>query len=521
MFNVIPQPNEIIITGGKKGFFLTGETTVTKMPVVEEFRDFVKKVFDIRIHRGDFEENSIILSLTEEIENPEGYRLVSRDSNIYIYGRTQCGIFYGLQTLKQLLLQGFGKLPDMYIEDKPLYSYRGFMLDSGRYYQSVKEIKRIIDLMALHKMNVFHWHLTEDQGWRVEIKKYPELTEKGSKRSHTNFGIRSEEGYYTQEQVKEIVDYCHKRFIKVIPEFDIPGHTVSAIACYPYLSCFDRDLNVATHWGVKHDILCAGKDSTYEFVYGVLDELMEMFPDKIIHLGGDEAVKMRWKLCPNCQALMKKENINSEEQLQHYFMSKVNAYLKEKGYSSMMWNYDGKEPTDLLSTDIIWQMWSASEKSDVISKEQKKGRKIVNSDSAAYYLDFPYGWLSLKKAYEYAPELPDGDILGIEAPLWTEYVPNMKKAEYRIFPRLAAVSEIAWSAIEDRSYDRFSQSILEYFDLLNVYGVQYATLSKANPSKIRGFAESVWFNRRQLHWQGLHNIIDDKKVSKLAKKYNK
>ena len=260
MFNIVPQPNEIIITGGKRGFQLNEDTTMTKADYIGEFRDFVKRQFDIRIHRdSEATENTIVLQLTDEIEDDEAYRLVSRDGCVYIYGRRENGIFYGLQTLKQLLMQGNGEIPDMYIEDKPLYKYRGFMLDSGRYFWTVKEIKRFIDLLALHKINVFHWHLTEDQGWRVEIKKYPLLTEKGSRRSHTNFGLKPESGFYTQKDIREVVDYCHKRFIRVVPEFDIPGHTVAAIACYPHLSCFGRHLKVATHWGVKHDILCAAK----------------------------------------------------------------------------------------------------------------------------------------------------------------------------------------------------------------------------------------------------------------------
>ncbi len=263
MFNIVPQPNEMIITGGKTCFELNEDTTITKADTVGEFRDFVKKQFDIRIHRdSEATENSIILKQTDELPEAEGYRLVSRDSCIYIYGGAESGIFYGLQTLKQLLLQGNGQVPDMYIEDKPRFKYRGFMLDSGRYFQPVKEIKRIIDLIALHKFNVFHWHLTEDQGWRVEIKKYPLLTQKGARRSHTNFGVKPEEGFYTQEDIREIVDYCHKRFIKVIPEFDIPGHTVSAISCYPHLSCFKRDLKVSTHWGrqEQHN-LCGERDN--------------------------------------------------------------------------------------------------------------------------------------------------------------------------------------------------------------------------------------------------------------------
>ncbi len=518
MFNIVPQPNEIIITGGKTCFELDEDTTITKAPYIDEFRDFVKKQFDIRIHRdSEAAENSIILKLTSEIEDEEGYRLVSRDSCIHIYGKTENGIFYGLQTLKQLLLQGNGKIPDMFIEDKPRYKYRGFMLDAGRYFWTVKEVKRFIDLIALHKCNVFHWHLTEDQGWRVEIKKYPALTEKGSKRSHTNFGVKPESGFYTQEDIREVVDYCHRRFIKVIPEFDIPGHTVSAIACYPHLSCFGRKLKVASHWGVKHDILCAGKESTYTFVFDILDELCALFPDKYIHLGGDEAVKMRWKLCPDCQKRMAEQGIESEEQLQHYFMSRVAAYVKGKGYTPIMWNYDGVESTEHLDRDIMWQMCGANQENGVVEQELKSGRKMYNSSAFPYYLDFPYGWVNLKQAYEFEPGMGE-NMIGVEAPLWTEYVPTLKKADYCTFPRLGAIAEAAWSAPEDRSYDRFEAGLPEYFDLLNAYHVHYATVKQSMPSFMLGKMQSLWFNRRVLHWQGLHNLIDDAMVEKKSKK---
>lgn len=519
MFNIIPQPNEIIIKSGRSGFFLTEETTISKVPaVINEFRDFVQKAFDIRLHREEKDENCIILTLSDEIEDDEGYRIVCEDTVIQITAKTDCGLFYGLQTLKQILLQSFGKVPALEINDKPMYKYRGFMLDSGRYCQPVKDIKRLINLMAMHKLNVFHWHLTEDQGWRVEIKKYPELTRKGQKRSHTNFGFHSYEGYYTQEQIKDIVKYCHERFIKVIPEFDIPGHTVSAIACYPYLSCFDRELSVATHWGVKHDILCAGKDSTYEFVFNVLDELTELFPDKIIHIGGDEAVKMRWKLCPNCQALMKKERIANEDILQNYFMSRVNRYLNGKGFTAAMWNFESEAGTERLDRNIAWNACSLERNKDTVAEELKSGRKIINSSTFPYYFDLPYGTNSLKKVYDYSPEIDGGQIYGVEAALWTEYVKTSNKADYNLFPRIAAFAETAWSQPEDKSYDRFMNSLWEYYDFLNLYNVRYATLKQANPSKLRADIERLVFGRRVFHWQGLHNIIDDAKVRKIAKK---
>ena len=276
-------------------------------------------------------------------------------------------------------------------------------------------------------------------------------------------------------------------------------------------------MKVATHWGVKHDILCAGKEETYRFVFDVIDELCELFPDKLIHLGGDEAVKMRWKLCPDCQKLMQKEGLESEEQLQHYFMSRVNQYVKQKGFTSIMWNYDGLENTDRLDKDIIWQMCGVNRKNGIVEKELASGRKMYNSSAIPYYLDFPYGWTNLKKVYEFEPEMGE-NMFGVEAPLWTEYVPTMKKAEYCTFPRLGAVAEIAWSAKEDRSYDRFEAGLPEYFDLLNAYHVHYATMKQAMPSFLRGKCQALWFDRRVLHWQGLHNLVDDALVEAAQKK---
>lgn len=512
MFNIVPQPNELIITGGKARFVLDEDTTISKLPFIDEFRRFVRKQFDVHIHRdSQATENTIRLELTDDADSDEGYRLVSRDGCIYIYARAENGLFYGLQTLKQLLLQGNGVVPDLYIDDKPRFRYRGFMLDSGRYFQPVEEIKRLIDLMALHKLNRFHWHLTEDQGWRIQIDKYPLLTEIGSRRSHTNFGLRPEGGFYTKDDVREIVDYCHRRFMEVVPEFDVPGHCVAAIACYPELSCFSRKLKVATHWGVKHDILCAGKESTYRFVFDVLDELFALFPDKWMHLGGDEAVKMRWKLCAHCQDVIRTKGLKDENELQQYFMNRVARYVYEHGFTPIMWNYDGVDSADMLDRRIVWQMCGANEENGLVGKELAAGRRMINASAFPYYLDFPYGWVDLQRAYEYEPGISE-NILGVEAPLWTEYVPDRKTADKRIFPRLAAIAEAAWSAPEDRSFARFEEGLPEYFDLLNVYHVHYATLKQAMPGKLRGKAQSLWFNRRVLHWQGLHNLIDDARV---------
>ncbi len=520
MFNIIPQPVSILINRDKKGFTLHAGTTISPYDFCEDFILFARNVFNkkVRMAEDAGEEKSIILKIDNSIQNDEGYTLKCENRRVLINAKTEAGLFYGLQTLKQLLLQSEGKIPYVEITDEPRFSYRGYMLDCGRYFYTVDEVKRVVDLMALHKLNTLHWHLTEDQGWRVEIKKYPLLTEKGSMRSHTNFNHKAHGGYYTQEDIKEIVAYCHARKIKVIPEFDVPGHSVAAIACYPELSCCNRNLEVATHWGVKHDILCAGKETSYKFVCDVLDELIELFPDKIIHIGGDEAVKMRWKNCPHCQKVIKENGLRDEDDLQMFFMTKVNEYLKAKGYSSVMWNYDKLENSKSLSSDIAWTVCGMGDDKDLLKAELKRGRKLINTNCYPYYFDFPYGWNTLKMVCNDDGALTENDeeTLGIEAQMWTEYVPNMKKLEFLTFPRLGAMAENAWAEKGYPTFSTFLHKANDYYKLLDTYKVNYAPLKKACPSFIYKHASSLWFKRRVFHWQGLHNLIDDKKAEREA-----
>lgn len=521
MLHILPEPINITVMPEKKGFKLSKNTTVTPYDFSADFIDFVKKALGIEIHAEENaeEKNSVILTIDGSVKHDEGYILKCENDCVQINAKTETGLFYGLQTLRQLLLQTDGDVPCVTIEDRPRFSYRGYMFDCGRYFFSVEDVKRVIDLMALHKLNVLHWHLTEDQGWRVEIKKYPLLTEKGSKRSHTNFNHKPHGGYFTQEDIKEIVQYCHARKIKVIPEFDIPGHTVSAIACYPYLSCFDRKLEVATHWGVKHDILCAGKESTYQFVFDVLDELMSLFPDKIIHLGGDEAVKMRWELCPRCQAEMKKLGLKSEDDLQAHFMEKVSDYLRQHGYSSIMWNDENMKNEKKPDPQIGWTVYGKIEGRAELNGEAAEGRKLINT-CHTHYLDFPYGWTSIQEVCEEDGSLTDDDsgTWGVEGCMWTEYVPNMKKLEFLTFPRLGAIAETAWAKKGSLSFSAFKGKAADYYKLLDVYNVNYAKMSKAQPSVFYKHASSIWFKRRVFHWQGLHNRTDDAKAAKEAAK---
>lgn len=521
-FKLIPAPVRLIPKDGSGMEWTRGlglGVTGSDPGLTEDFKRFMAM-------RGipDGPEN-IHIRITGS-EESERYTLEVREGGVWIVAPCESGAFYALQTLKQLILQAEGVIPALLIEDSPRFGYRGFMLDSGRYFYPVEEVKRFLDWMALQKLNVFHWHLTEDQGWRIEIKKYPRLTEYGSRRSHTNFGIRPHGGFYTQEEIREVVRYAHALHIRVVPEIDMPGHMVAAIACYPGLGCFDRDLPVATHWGVKHDILCAGKESTFDFIFHVLDEVVSLFPDRMIHLGGDEAVKMRWKLCPNCQQKIRELGLSGEEDLQLWFMSRVDDYLKKKGCRTMMWSWDGIAPKGLLNRSVGYQICGTDQKSvTVLNEEMENGRFAVQSSAFPYYLDFPYGWNNLEQTYVFEP-VPEGmtpaaqeNMLGVEGPLWTEYVPNMKKAEYCTFPRLCAIAESGWTPAERKDYAHFCSALTPFYELLRLYGMRHAATQKQyQPNWLRARGYSLWFNRRQLHWQGLHNLIDDAVVARMAKK---
>lgn len=468
--------------------------------VLDDFYNFLSKT-DIK--QGNSTETEFI---DDSALQDEEYRLETGEK-IRIYSSGTAGKVFALQTLKQILFE-FGKnVPHIIVKDKPSCKIRGFMLDVGRYFYPVEDVKLFIRKMALHKLNLLHLHLTEDQGWRVEIKKYPLLTEVGSIRKKTNFNHEPHGGYYTKSDIKSIVDYAHNFGIAVMPEFDIPGHSRSAMACYNYLGCLERNLPVADHWGVKHDVMCAGKESTYKFVEDVIDELCEMFPDKYFHIGGDEVPKHRWHICPHCRAKIKELGLKDEEELQCYFMNRINDYCKSKGKQAFMWSWDLKDDK-LLSEDLGFTKCKDTDTGN---------RAFIDTSTSAYYIDLPYGYISLKDTANH--KLFSGNCLGAEATLWTEYVPDMRKADKMTYPRLGAMSETVWSG--NSSYEEFLNKINYYYSYLDKNGIGYTKLCTANPNKIKGFFQNLWFERRQLTWEGLTNIFDDKKAELIAKKLNK
>lgn len=524
VLSVVPQPNFFQILSDMPCFEFTRLCEIEAGKEAEnskkELLRFAVQYFEAEI-LGTGRER-IRLLINSDGGEKEGYSLVVEKDCVNVTGNDEAGLFYGVQSLKQLLIQGGFKLPELKIEDAPNFMSRGFMLDCGRYFFQKEAVMEFLDMMALHKLNEFHWHLSEDQGFRCRIENQLLLTEIGSYRSHTNFNTVPHQGYYTKADMKKIVDYAHERYIRVIPEIDTPGHTVSMIAAYPFLSCFDRELTVATSWGIKNDVLCVGKESTFEFMFSVFDELTEIFTDGVFHLGGDEVPVTRWELCPHCQKRMEEEGLKEESDLHTYYLERIASYLQSKGIEVRMWNDRKKER--MVNSSLSWQFWNGEMKESEAAEEINSGRKFVVSASQAYYLDLPYGQVSLKKTYEYNPVF-DGikeeckkNIIGVEGCLWTEFVPDMKKAYFCTYPRLGAISETAWTKKENRNYNRFCQNLKGYYKVLSFFGIEGATQSQANPKGFKKAASLLYWERRKFCWGGLHNLIDNYTVKK---KYGK
>lgn len=515
MIKLIPQPQQFTIVDDKTFSFECNMNIECKEDIniaIHNLINYLSKNNNIEL--GIDTLNASIIFVYDDSIYDEGF-VIDIQNKVLIKYKDNAGALYAVECLKQLICNYNNKIPHLNIIDYPKLKYRGFMLDSGRYYQKPYEIYKFIDLMLIHRLNYFHWHLTEDQGFRIEIDSYPLLHKKGSYRSHTNFNSIPHSGYYTKDDIRAIVKYANERNITIIPEFDIPGHTRSLIACYPELSCFNRDLPVATHWGVKHDILCVGKESTYTIVKAIIDELCDLFPGEYFHLGGDEAVKTRWKLCPNCQAKMKELGLSDENQLQAYFLNEIAEYLQQKGKKVIIWNE--VEDTKICNKNIIWMTWNATK--DIFSRLDRDNRKFINASSLPYYLDLPYYKdNTLEKVYNYEPtsEVKNIDLfIGAQASLWTEFVPNFKKAMNMAIPRLSAFSERAWSNKKD--YNLFMKNISIHYNFLESNGYHnMKKISRCN-SKFYGLLEHIWFGRRVFCWEGLHNEIDNAKVAKKHK----
>ncbi|MHA1112015.1 MAG: beta-N-acetylhexosaminidase [Promethearchaeota archaeon] len=505
-FNIIPKP---ALSSTKNGSFeITSEIFIYSKPETKYLRssisEWILQLFAHKMKLSDSmnADSSINLLLNPESPsvNEEGYVLEITKSAITVQSKTHEGLYHGIQSLKLILLdaknKGVQEISCGIIQDSPRFSWRGFMLDTGRHFHPVSTIKKLLDIIALLKMNVFHWHLTEDQGWRIEIKKYPKLIEIGSKRKDSNtssfFGEKytgiPHEGYYTQEEIKEVVQYAVDRFITVIPEIELPGHSIAAIASYPELGCTGKQLEVATDRGVFSEIYCAGKESTFEFLQDVLDEVMELFPSDIIHIGGDEVPKKRWKECHYCQERIRQEGLRNEDELQVYFTNRIGKYLKSKGKRLMGWN---EILGDTLEPSAICHWWIGKEEDKMV--HLWRGRDMVFSNRFQTYLNLNYTIAPMRFFYNWDP-VPSKlglhlqqHILGVESPLWTEPIPTYEKLGKHVFPRLLAVAEIGWTKKEIKNYPDFEQRIplvLRYLDMLDM---PYSSISEANPDNWKRF----------------------------------
>ncbi|WP_315394640.1 beta-N-acetylhexosaminidase [Hoylesella nanceiensis] len=503
-YNVVPQPQEIKQVKSKP-FMLTAGTTIVSLNDSEEMRrnaqflkEYITDACKLNLAVDSKKStSSIILAIDPKIKNSEGYSIVVNSKGVVIKGATAQGVFYGIQTLRKSLpittVAGSIELAPVVIDDAPRFGYRGMMLDCARHFFPLEFVKRYIDLLAMHNMNVFHWHLTEDQGWRLEIKKYPELTQKGSIRQGTQVGHNDRVfdgvpygGYYTQEQAREIVEYARQRYITVIPEFDIPGHTKAALACYPELGCTGGPYQVARSWGVFQDVLCLGKETTFTFVQDVLDEIMDIFPSKVIHIGGDEAPTVAWEQCPLCQKKMKEEGVDAKH-FQGYFTNRIEKYLNSKGHSIMGWDeiLEGK-----ISTTATVMSWRGAEPG---IQAALKGHNVVMTPNTHTYFDYYQaddkeekklgligGLSTVENVYNYNPTpsvLPDSvrkRILGVQANLWTEYIAGKDIAEYQILPRMAALAEVQWTT-QPKNYEGFKERLTRFVSFYDLYNYVYAT----------------------------------------------
>lgn len=432
----------------------------------------------------------------------EAYRLAINPQGIVIQSPSPRGIFWGIQSLRQLLPVTIEDraldpgipwdLPALTINDQPRFAWRGLMLDEGRHFQGKQNVLRILELMALHKLNVFHWHLTDDQGWRIEIEQYPRLQQVASRRSGTAPALlrranqAAYHGCYTQQEIAEIVAFAATRHISVVPEIEMPGHSLAALCAYPGLSCSGGPFQVPGQFGIFADLYCAGNDRVYEFLEGVLGELLGLFPAPYIHLGGDETPRQRWRRCARCQSRMQVENLANPHALQAYFTNRIAAFLRARGRRAIIWN-DGLHPA--LAPDIILQYWRGSRQA--LRNALRQGRPLIASGFSSTYLDHSYSFTSLRRAYAYQPErlsaasIPDVHLLGIEAPLWTEMVPTRARFDYQAFPRLTALAEVAWSPARLRQSQDFERRLSAFLPRLDQLGVGYAPLAAANPPLIK------------------------------------
>jgi hexosaminidase len=507
--HIIPQPEQVKSLPGS--FALSGTTAIIHNGQLANeagfLRDAIKasQAFNLDIRSKGSNTNAIRLVIdkaTSKELGKEGYRLLVDKDQVVITAPSNTGIFYGIQTLRQLI----ANTPDtdatypvacVSIQDKPRFSWRAFMLDEGRYFKGTAVVKQLLDEMAILKMNTFHWHLTDDQGWRIEIKKYPLLTTVGGKRDSTQIGTwnspvfdgKVHQGYYTQEQIKDVIRYAADRHITIIPEIEMPGHSSAAIAAYPWLGSTGLQIPVPGTFGVHYDVFNVTNPKVVTFLQDVLQEVLTLFPSKVIHIGGDEVKYDQWKASTAIQTFMKEKQLGSPADLQIWFTNKISNYLAGKQRRMMGWNEimgsqlheysDKNAPSakEKLAKGTIVHFWKGELK--LVNEAVSKGYDIVNSYHEYTYLDYSYKSIPLKKSYEFDP-IPAGleakyhpQILGLGCQMWGEWIPTRESMNKLVFPRMAAYAEVGWTPLAQKNFDAFENAMPFFYNRWDKENINY------------------------------------------------
>ena len=556
-YRVVPLPNEITPMEGKaftldnrvKILYPEGDADMQRNAGFLAGYVLESTGKTLAVEAGATGSHAIVLRLGLQTENPEAYLLEVNEDQVTITGSSAAGVFYGIQTLRKSLPVAKDAqvvLPPVRVNDAPRFAYRGMMLDVCRHFFSLDSVKRYIDILALHNINRFHWHLTDDQGWRIEIKKYPQLTQIGSQRKETVIGRNSGKydgipygGYYTQEEAREIVAYAKDRYITVIPEFEMPGHMQGVLAAFPELGCTGGPYDVWTQWGVSEDVICAGNDKSLELIKDVLAELIEIFPSEYIHVGGDECPKTRWEKCPKCQAKIRQLGLKddkehtAEQRLQSYIITEAEKFLNAHGRKIIGWDEILEGGVAPNATVMAWR--GAGEG----VKAAKMRHDVIMVPTTYFYFDYYQtnildeeplaigGYVPIEKVYSFEPyqkELTAEEnkhIIGLQANLWTEYITSFRHVEYMVLPRMAALSEIQWTQPQFKDYGDFLERMPKMFDIYDIYGYNYARHLfdvKANflPDTVAG---TLTVTLSTLDGANIHYTLDGTKPSANSPKY--
>ena len=553
--SIVPQPSKLVLNDNS--FSFSRNTSIytnleEQKPAAKFLVDLFDKAAGFELPKTENKENAGVIFANDDTIEPEAYHLQVTPEQIIINASDAAGYFYGVQTLRQLLpveieinnsLEKNWLVPSITITDEPRFLWRGMHMDFSRHFFSLDEVKTFLDYMALYKLNKYHMHLTDDQGWRIEIKKYPLLTENGAWREesshdksckelaendpsysideqhyHNRDGKRMYGGFFTQEQIKEIIAYATERQIEVIPEIDMPGHLKSAIDNYPYLSCTNE-----AGWGETFSVpACLGKEISYAFAKDVLSEIVDLFPSEYIHIGGDEVSTQSWKECLLCQKKIKDNHLKDEHELQSYFNKDIEAFLKSKGKKMLGWDEVAEGGLSKDVTMMWWRNWAPTMRNVAANNENN----IIITPDFEYYFDFKNEATPLEKVYTYEPvpeDFTQGQakyIIGVQANLWSEYIPNFKRLEYQAFPRMLALAETGWTAKQDKNFEAFTKRMTLQYKRLDVLGIQYYIPSVLGLSDKVAFVDKAEIElSTPLDGMVIYYTTDGSKPSKVSKRY--